>query len=417
MGEGVARQRLGALPFHYGWIVVATGSLSIFSALGLGRFSFGMLLPSMGADLRLSYDEMGWIGTANFVGYLAAVLMAGWLSARLGPRRLIAGALFLVGATLLLVGRAESFLQVLLLYVATGLGSGTANVPMMTLVAHWFGRRHRGQAAGYIVVGSGVAIIFTGLVVPTVNAGFGAEGWRIAWTLLGGLSLAVAAVAYLLLRNRPAEIGLEPFGGDEPVPMAAAATHSAAPAMTMRRTVAHLGAIYLLYGFGYVIYATFLVTTLVQERGFAEAAAGQAWGWIGFLSLFSGPVFGAISDRFGRRAAMIAVFALQSAAYLLLAAPLPEAAVHLSMLLYGAVVWSIPSIMAAAVGDYLGPERAATAFGRITFLFGIGQICGPALAGMLAKATGGFALSYLAAALAAALAIALCLALPRQAKR
>ncbi len=414
MAENLVRDRRRALPFHYGWVVVATGTLTIFSALGLGRFALGMLLPSMGADLGLSYDQMGYISTGNFIGYLAAVVVAGWLAARLGARQLIAAALFLVGASMLLVGRAEGFVEVLLLYIVTGVGSGAANVPVMGLVAHWFGRRHRGKAAGYIVIGSGFAIIFSGLLVPAVNASAGADGWRISWAILGILSLAVAAAAFVLLRDRPELLGLSAYGDE--APQAASAGAVPPPAMSMRRMVMHLGAIYLLFGFGYVIYATFLVTTLVEERGFAEAAAGQAWGWIGFLSLFSGPVFGGISDRIGRRAAMIVVFACQAVAYVLLAAPLPEGFVYVSMGLYGIVVWSIPSIMAAAVGDYLGPARAATAFGRITFLFGIGQICGPALAGVLAKASGGFGPSYLTAALAAGLAIALALALPRRSR-
>ncbi|MCK5194760.1 MAG: MFS transporter, partial [Desulfobulbaceae bacterium] len=46
---------------HYGWYVIAAGTLSIFAGLGLGRFALGMLLPSMGEALHLSYSEMGLI--------------------------------------------------------------------------------------------------------------------------------------------------------------------------------------------------------------------------------------------------------------------------------------------------------------------------------------------------------------------
>jgi nitrate/nitrite transporter NarK len=45
----------------------------------------------------------------------------------------------------------------------------------------------------------------------------------------------------------------------------------------------------------------FIVTVLVREWGFAESVAGTFWMWIGFLSLFSGPVFGTLSDRLGRK--------------------------------------------------------------------------------------------------------------------
>lgn len=398
------------LPFHYGWVVVATGALAIFAALGLGRFALGMLLPSMAASLELSYDQMGYIGTGNFVGYLAAVLASGWLAGRLGARRMIAGALLLVGASMLLVGRADGYLQVLVLYVATGLGSAAANVPVMGLVSHWFGRRQRGKAAGFIVIGSGFAIVFTGLVIPAINAEAGPEGWRLGWTLIGALSVGAGLAAALLLRNRPVDLGLQPFGDNAPAP---GTSPAAPPVMPPRRIVAHLGMIYSLFGFGYVIYATFIVTTLVQERGFSEASAGQVWAWIGLFSLFSGPGLGILSDRLGRKAALGGVFLCQVAAYLLVAVPLPEPLVYLSVALYGLVAWSVPGIMAAAVGDYLGPERAVAAFGAITLFFGVGQICGPALAGVLAKATGTFGPSYLTAALAAGLALALTAALPK----
>jgi MFS family permease len=411
MHEIAARR---GLPFHYGWVVVATGTLSIFAALGLGRFALGMLLPSMAASLSLSYDQMGYLGTGNFIGYLAAVLVCGRLAGRFGARRMIASGLLLVGASMVLVAQAGGYGLILLLYVATGFGSATANVPVMGLVSHWFARRHRGKAAGFIVIGSGFAIVFSGLVIPALNAGAGDEGWRLGWGLIGTLSVAAGLTAALLLRDHPGEIGLTPVGAADAAAHADIKSPSGEPAAP-RHIVGHLGAIYSLFGFGYVIYATFIVTTLVQERGFSEAAAGQVWAWIGLLSLFSGPGLGILSDRFGRKAALMTVFTCQAAAYLLVALPVPEPLVYLSVALYGLVAWSVPGIMAAAVGDYLGPNRAVAAFGTVTLFFGVGQICGPALAGVLAKSAGGFAPSYWTAALSAVVALALSARLPRPA--
>ena len=65
---------------HYGWYVVAAGTLCVFAGLGFGRFALGMLLPAMGASLKLTYSQMGLISTSNFVGYLLAVLVCGYLS-------------------------------------------------------------------------------------------------------------------------------------------------------------------------------------------------------------------------------------------------------------------------------------------------------------------------------------------------
>lgn len=402
----------GRLPFHYGWVVVFAGMLGIFACIGIGRFALGMLLPSMGDSLALSYSQMGLISTGNFVGYLAAVLVCGRLVARFGYRLLIFAALAGVGVSLVLVSRATGFYQVLVVYLATGFASGASNVPVMGLVSHWFARRRRGRAAGFIVAGSGFAIMFTGVFVPAVNDAYGAEGWRLSWLVLGGLVIVIAVVCGLLLRDEPGPLGLMP-AGDPGAVKTAPVVETADDRSSHRRLLMHLGAIYFGFGFTYVIYATFIVTTLVEEWGFSEAAAGRFWFWVGLLSVFSGPVFGTLSDQVGRRAGLVTVFALQMLAYLLVALHLPQPFLYLSIFCYGVVAWSIPSIMAAAVGDYMGAARSAHAFGTITFFFGIGQIAGPALAGVLAEASGSFSSSYFMAAGMVGLAIGLTMLLRR----
>ena len=87
------------------------------------------------------------------------------------------------------------------LYVATGIGSGLANVPMMGLVSHWFLKSTRGRAAGIMLSGNGIAIVFTGLLIPWVNATIGAEGWRTGWLAIGVISLFIAIIAAFFLRN------------------------------------------------------------------------------------------------------------------------------------------------------------------------------------------------------------------------
>ncbi|MDX2479185.1 MAG: YbfB/YjiJ family MFS transporter, partial [Desulfuromusa sp.] len=129
---------------------------------------------------------------------------------------------------------------------------------------------------------------------------------------------------------------------------------------------------------------------------FAEASAGRFWSWVGFFSLFSGVVFGILSDRIGRKGGLMGVFAVQTAAYLLAGSSLGAKGIFISVALYGVAAFAIPAIMAAAIGDYLGKARAAAGFSMITFCFAIGQTLGPALAGINAESTGTFTGSYLA---------------------
>ncbi len=392
---------------HYAWAIVATGTMVIMACLGFGRFALGMLLPSMASSLSLSYAQIGYISTGNFIGYLVSVLLCAPLARRIGSRQLIVIALGVIALSMALISRVHGFYAVLVLYFVTGIGSGAANVPMMALITAWFGRAMRGRAAGFVVIGSGFAIIISGRVVPLVNRLSGPEGWRANWLILAVFVLAVGLLAVLLLRNHPREKGLEPLGSDgwtgEPVQ----APPEARVSIYRNRSLYLLGGVYFLFGTTYVIYATFIVTALVNERGFSEATAGAFWSWVGFLSLFSGPVFGSLSDRFGRKAGLMTVFGLQTLAYLLVAAKLPSFFLYLSIGFFGICAWAIPSIMVAAVSEYVGAERALAAFGFITFIFGIGQISGPAAAGMLAERTGTFSSSFFMAAVLAGAAILL----------
>lgn len=403
-----------SLKFHYAWVIAFAGMLCTFSALGLGRFALGMLLPSMGKSLELSYTEMGIIGTGNFIGYLVSVLLSGHMSTRINPRKYIFGALLTVGITMMLISRSSGFAALLALYTITGVGSGAANIPMMGLASAWFAKAIRGRAAGYMVIGSGFAIIMSGQLIPAINSRYGAFGWRTGWMLLGIIVIIAAFVCHAIIRSRPDEMGLKPLGHDK--------THErqaphATDSVYKSGIIYHLGAIYFLFGFTYVIYATFFVTTLVSELGYAEPDAGAMWSWIGLLSLMSGPVFGSLSDRLGRKAGLAIVFSFQAVSYFLVASGADGLPLYISIILYGSVAWSIPSIMAAAVGDYLGAAKAAQAFGAITFIFALGQISGPAVAGIMADAAGSFKSSFAMAGAMSLSAIILALYLKKPGPR
>ena len=168
------------LPFHYAWIIALCGALTLFCCFGLARFSFGVLLPAMRADLGFGYDRMGFVSTGNFVGYLLSVAVVPFVLRRVKPRPLIASALLLIALALLGISQSNSFAVIVGLYGLVGVGGGFANIPIMVLVSHWFRRERRGRAAGLMVAGNGVGIILSGFLIPYLNDALGADGWRAA---------------------------------------------------------------------------------------------------------------------------------------------------------------------------------------------------------------------------------------------
>ena len=404
-----------SINLHYGWVITFTGTAVILACLGLGRFALGMLLPAMRDPLDLSYSHMGFISTGNFIGYMFAVALAGFVAKRFGARLTISLGLVIIGVTMLLIGCSDHYLQVLLLYIITGVGSGLSNVPLMGLVSHWFRKDTRGRAAGIMISGNGLAILFAGFYVPWLNAQFGMGAWRYGWFTMGVIVLGIAVTAGILLRNEPKDKATTPMGQQDTGSNAETTSETNRPARP-KKLMIHLGLIYALFGSTYVVYATFIVTTLINDYGFPEHVAGNFWSAVGALSLFSGTFFGWLSDRLGRRTGLLVVFTVFTITYGLVGMHLTTGWLYTSILLYGIAVWSVPTIMAAAVGDYLRPDSAVKAFGFITLFFGMGQIVGPACAGFLADVFGDFRIAFGMCSAASMAAVILTLFLPKPAK-
>jgi MFS family permease len=390
---------LPPLRVHYGWVVVVVGVLVTLSVLGIARFAFGMILPSMGAGLRLSYGQMGVISTGNFIAYLVGALGSGWLSRRVGARATIVASQAVIVLSLATVALSSGFWVATVAFAVTGLGSGAGNVAMVGLISHWFLRSVRGRAAGLVVTGSGYAIMLSGVLIPLINAKFGADGWRVSWAVLAAVVAAIGVLALLLLRNHPEDVGATSVGHA----VRDAVQHEPVSVREQRRTTLRLGILYALFGFSYIIYVTFIVTTLIDDRGFDESAAGWFWFAVGFLSIFSGPIFGAVSDHAGRKIGLASVFGMHTVSFLLVGLDLPRPALYLSVVFFGLAAWSIPGIMGAVVGDYMPAHQAVRSLGVLTVFFGAGQAIGPTVAGVLADRSGNFNSSYLAAAALAAL--------------
>jgi sugar phosphate permease len=387
---------------HYGWIVIFMGMLSTFAALGFGRMAYTILLPAMKDGLNLDYTQLGLIGTGNFVGYLTMAIIGGFLAARFGTRIVVTFALMLLGITLMLTGLAQSFGFALFMRFLSGMGSGAANVPAMALSSAWFAMRRRGFATGIVSGGTGAGTLISGLLVPPVLSSYGIEGWRNAWYILGGIVLVIAAVMFALIRSRPDEKGLLPIGSYEADAPRKALAESKIPALQWsavyrKGSLWYLGLVYFFYGSSYIIYMTFFAAYLVKEIGLTQAYAGGLWAMVGALSTFCGVIWGGISDRLGRSRGAALAYLMLGLSYIIYALIKSPFGIYFSAILFGLTAWSIPTIMAAASGDFVGPRLAPAGFGFITLFFGIGQAVAPAFGGYLADLSGSFTLPFLVA--------------------
>jgi MFS family permease len=402
--SGAAAQK-SAGRFHYGLVVLGLVILTTFGSLGLGRFGYTSILPAMQDSLGLTNTQTGELQSWNLVGYLLTVVFAGVLAARYGPRILITIALVVTGLAMILTGLIPTFNGARLGRFLAGVGGAGANVPAMALLSAWFGARRRGLASGAGVAGSSIGLIVTGPLVPVIINRFGPEGWRVCWYVLGSMSLGICVLCMWFLRNRPEEKGLVPLGETEQERHQRNAENRASAlawSLVYRSsTLWHLAMVYFAYGFSYIIYTTFFVRYLVKEGGFLQADAGQLWLKIGIISAISGFIWGSISDRWGRRLALLCVFVLQGASFVILGLGREPMAIYASAGLFAVTAWSIPALMAALSGDVFGPRLAPAALGLMTIVFGFGQALGPYVAGRMADATQSFAPAFILAGMTA----------------
>ncbi len=402
---------------HYGWIVAGLSVAVTTGALGLARFGYTVILPSMKLGLGLDAVKAADLATSNMIGYLSFAVISGMLAARFGARIVVSFFMLVTAASMLLSGLADSYPLALAARTLTGIGSAGANIPMMALAAVWFAPRRRGLATGITVSGASIGLVATGLLVPAILRHFGPEGWRQAWFVFAGFAFLMAVLGLILLRNSPADMGCMPVGsaagaaGSNAADRAAGAAGSNAAGRPRLKwsllyrsgPIWHLAGIYVLFGFSYVIYATFFVDYLTSEAGFVIRRAGSLWSAIGMFSVASGFIWGSVSDRLGRKYGLALVLLLQGASYALFGLWHSIPGYYLSALLFALTAWSVPAIMAASAGDLLGTKMAAAAFGFISLLLSVGQALGPFVAGRIAALTGSYSYSFLAASAAAAL--------------
>ena len=388
MPDGNARENNS-----YAWIIAGAGVLVIMGAIGLARFGYTLILPRMTAALDMSETGAGGIATVNMIGYLLFSLAGGVLATKYSPRVVIAVSLAITGAALCGAGLSQDLPTAAFWRFFAGAGGG-ANVPMMGLVSAWFSSKRRGLASGIIVSGSSFALLLTGMILPPVMTAHPTAGWRHAWYLLGAATLLIAIVAILVLRDSPAGTQ-RPARGRKKQRVKIVRLHRAWP----------LAGLYMLFGFSYVIFATFFARYLSLEAMLSERTVGGLWSLIGGVSIASGFLWGIVSDKFGRRVAFACIFALQGATYLIFALWQAMPGYVLATLLFALTAWSIPAVMGAAVGDAFGPAAAPAVFGFVTLIFGVGQSLGPVIAGAVADLAGTYKSAFLLAAAAALLGV------------
>src|SRR6202158_3825881 len=200
---------------HYGWIVVAVTFLP-------------MLIPAgaMGAPGVLIVPlerEFGWDNTQISSALALRLLLFGVFGPfaaafmnRFGLRRvMICAAILIAGGLLASLAMTHVWQLVLLWGFVVGIGTGlTAMVLAATVAPRWFTAR-RGLVVGLLSASSATGqLVFLPLIADLTDR----FGWRIALIFVCGLLAFAALLALVLMRDRPSDLDLPPYGETAIVP-------------------------------------------------------------------------------------------------------------------------------------------------------------------------------------------------------
>jgi MFS family permease len=200
---------------YYGWVVVAVTFLTMLVTAGAMGAPGVLIVPLE--------HEFGWdnaqISSALALRLLLFGLFGPFAAAfmnRFGLRRvMICAAILITGGLLLSLAMTQVWQLVLLWGVVVGVGTGlTAIVLAATVAARWFTHR-RGLVVGILTASSATGqLVFLPLIASLTDH----FGWRLALVFVCGLLAVAALLALALMRDRPSDLNLPPYGESAVVP-------------------------------------------------------------------------------------------------------------------------------------------------------------------------------------------------------
>ena len=370
------------------------GFLALAAALGIGRFVYTPILPYMVADLDISKSEAGLIASANYLGYLLGALAAAGVAAPGGRRLWLLGALALSALTTGAMALGASMIPFLVLRFTGGVASALVMVFASALVLDRLSAMDRPEWAAMLYAGVGGGIAISALMVPDAASSGG--DWQRPWLASGLVSLAALAPIWWLAPRR-----------EEPPP-ATSANRAAAGGgdRSLRRFILAYG----LFGFGYVITATF-ISDMVRADPVLQPAEHLVWLWVGLTAAPSVALWAWAGRRWGHGRSFAVACLVEAAG---VALSVLGGGIGLLLLAAGLLGGTFMGITALGLVNarLLSTSHPRRGLALMTASFGLGQMIGPSFAGLLYDLLGSYLLPSLIAASGLVAAAALTIRLP-----
>jgi MFS family permease len=406
-----------SLPFHYGWLVIALCFLTTLTSAGV-RSSPSVLIHPLEAEFGWSRTMIAAAVSMNLLLFGVAAPVSGYLIDRFGPRKVMMGSL-----TMLIVGVSGTmmmteFWQFFLVWgIIVGIGAGgVGSVLTATVGNRWFVAK-RGLALGILGSASSTGqIIFLPLFMAMIQY----AGWR-----LGSMSLIIVAMIllpliFLFMRDDPSEVGLQPYGADDPKAAGAGGATSLRgmsaknATITAREVIGHptfwllCGSFFVCGGTANGLIGTHLIPHEI-EIGIPQIAAASLLGLMGALNMVGTIFSGWMIDKVQPQKWLALVYALRGCSLLLLPFVRDYVGLVVFAIIYG-LDWfaTVPPSM-AITADTFGRQNVGKVYGWIFMSHQIGAAIMASAAGAVRTYIGDYQPAFFAGGMIAMIAATLAL--------
>ncbi|MER6011757.1 MFS transporter [Streptomyces bluensis] len=362
---------------HRAWGVAAVAGLTIVVA---GAFSTmpGLLLTPLHEEFAWSRGSIGFASSVNMVLYGVTAPFAAALMDRFGIRRVVACALLVIAVGALLTTVMNAVWQLVLFWgLLVGLGTGSMAMAFAATVTNrWFVRRHglvTGILASAGVLGQMVFLPLLAWVVDTL-------GWRPANVSLALGALVVGPLAWLLLRDHPADVKLKAYGAAEFTPKPAPVPGAARRAVRVLREAATTTPFWLMAtafaicgaSTNGIMWTHF--TPAAHDHGMPTTVAASLLAAIGVFNVAGTVSSGWLTDRCDPRRLLAAYFGLRGLLLLflpLMMSPTVQVPMVGFVVLFGLLdLATVPPIIALCRAFY--GEDSAIVFGWVNAAHQVG---------------------------------------------
>lgn len=372
----------------YGSILVITTFLLMAIAFGSTN-SFGVFFKPM-------LNEFGWTREATSGPYSLSMIVgglfgivAGRLSDRFNPAKVVTVAGIFLGSGYLLMSRINGLWQLYLFYgILVAIGSGGIFIPLVYMITRQFVER-RGLITGIAVSGIGFGVA---IVPPIASQLIANYDWRTSMLIVGAVALVLIVALAQLIRNQPENTRQHNNAVNTKVNAVASNNEFSLKGATRTRPFWLLCIAWFFYGFCYQVGMVHIVPH-ATDLGMPQVAAASILIVIGILGAVGRGTFGLAADRFGNKVATTAGFVLLSAAFLVLLAS-GVWILYLFAVIYG-FSFGFGILLSPIAAEFFGLRALGTIMGVIAMSNSIGGAIGPIVAGHIFDTSSTYFVAFL----------------------